>query len=166
MSRGPMGHDDDVKPTEPLQDVAYRYRFVDDRVRRSKFVMASILVVVIFIATAFAVNWYNDRVDCQLNVTVFVGTFPGTEPPEPLEGLELDLVLIKGGYPITGKEVDRITTHTNSNRTAHGVFVVNSVGEWSVWVDVLEGWYAGYGVDITESDDGETISFNMTVIFD
>ena len=136
------------------------------RIKRSKLVAASVAVVIIVLATIVLVRWYDARLDCRLDVTVYVEAFPGAEPPESLEGLELELALCKGDGPHPlGKIMDRITVRTDDNKTAHGIFRVDSTGRWSVWVRMFDESRVGDVLDITESADGETIPVEIVAVY-
>ena len=148
----------------PFHDEYHRVKSREARARRSDILAASIVVIALVIVAAFAVKWYSNRVDCRLDVTVILSQGPFGDSPEPLEGMEVEMALFEGGYPLVGDKVDSLTTRTDDNRTAHGILVVRSVGTWGVWAFVSSQSSAGHIVDIAESDDGTTIYLTIPVI--
>jgi hypothetical protein len=156
-----MGQDGDGPPVVPSKEKPYEYEFIEDHVRRSKAIVASIVVVIIVLLAVLVVRWYSDRVDCRLDVTVNLRVFPGYEPPEPIEGLDIEIVLYKGRFPQNQREVDRKTLRTDGNGTARGILDVKSVGEYEVWMVVFDEACIGDVVEVTESNDGKTIPVTL-----
>ena len=161
-----MGPSKEWPVERPFDDQYHQVKSKEMRVRRAKLATASIAVVIIVIVAALTVMWFSDRVDCRLYVTVVLIPGPNYTTPELLEGSEVKMVLYKGEWPLHDYEIDSVTTHTDDNRTAHGILVVKSVGEWGVWPFVFGKAGVGQGVDVSDKDDGETISVNIPVIVD